>query len=245
LSEKKQILPTTETSKTFQMGSIVREVKSSKKDFSFVGFVKIDNLQVKIARKTHSIFTWFAAMGGSIKALKSIAAFFILNYVKRDLFDKIMGSLFMVKRYGKYDVVDDCANAKDDADHVKGDGTGHLKQIRFCNEEERKHYKGLKKELKEHNVKHQNMINIVQHMAKNRIPYDMAIGTWRVMYEFIFSDFYCWFNCVIHNLIVCICPACARRDKKSKEYRYNRLFMNGVLRYFGEVDIVKLLQSIR
>jgi hypothetical protein len=184
-------------------------------------------------------------MGGSIKAIKSILAFFILNYVKRDFFDKVMGSLFMVKRYGKNDEKDVPGNAKDDANHVKGDGFGHLKHIRFCNEEERKHYKSLKIQLKQTNVNNVNMINILQHMAKNRIPYDQVMNTWRVMYEFVFSDFYCWFNCVIHNLVVCCCPVFARRDKKSKSYRFNRLFMNGTARYFNEIDIVKLLQAVR
>lgn len=31
--------------------------------------------------------------------MKALLAFFILNYVKRDYFDKVMGKLFMVKRY--------------------------------------------------------------------------------------------------------------------------------------------------
>jgi hypothetical protein len=121
-------------------------------------------------------------MGGSIKAIKSLLAFFILNYVKRDFFDKVMGSLFMVKRYGKYDVKDDLETAKNDEDHVKGDGFGHLKHIRFANEKERTHYKALKKQLMNTNVNKENIVSIVAHMAKNRVPYDMAMNTWNVMW---------------------------------------------------------------
>lgn len=232
---------------SFQMGVINKSMQSEGgKGYTFEGRVKVDKLHVKIVRTTGDFLTWFGLIGGSIKSIKSLLAFFVLNYVKRDYFDKVMGKLFMVKKYAKGQAADDITNlAEEDKKHTKGDGFGHLKNIRFCSTKERHHYKQLKTEMRDSRIEGKSINHILQHMAKNRIPYDKAMSVWRIIFEFVISDFYCWPNCCLHNLVRCWCPVLARRDKKSTDYRYNRLFMNGIKRFFGEVDIVKVLQALR
>lgn len=121
---------------------------------------------------------------------------------------------------------------------------GHLKSVRFCNTDERRHYKSLKKRIGHKDVTNSNMLHILQHMAKNRAPYDKVMSTWRIIWEFIFSDFFCWCNCCVHNLTKCWCPTCIKKGKP-QQYRYNKLFMNGIKRFYSEIDIVKVLQAIR
>lgn len=81
--------------------------------YEFEGFVRLDTLKMSTFRSTYTLLSWFALVGGSLKGIKSLCAYFVTTYVSRDFMNNVLGSMFMVKKLDpkKGDVPDTQLNA--------------------------------------------------------------------------------------------------------------------------------------
>ena len=90
------------------MGKTTQNSETSTKDYSFIGYIRLDNLKMKTTRKAYTFISWLALVGGSLKSVKSICFFLVGQYVKRDFMNSVLGALFLVKKFdAAKDKVDD------------------------------------------------------------------------------------------------------------------------------------------
>ena len=107
------------------------------------------------------------------------------------------------------------------------------KLINFCNGTEKRHYLALRAKLNRENpiIQQADLNNIMAHVLKNRVPFDH-----------LFSN-----KTFIKHFFLYILPCLGNKIKRRKDedHQKMKLFNNGLKRYYHELDITRIINSIR
>ena len=170
------------------MGKTTEHAEPSTRDYSFSGYIRLDNLKMQTTRTAYTFISWLALVGGSLKSVKIICMFFVTEYVKRDFMNNVLGALFLVKKFDDNKDEVDCGGPVEE--HEETDKNhAHLLQsttdivldepgpsINFCTANERKNYGKLKIELRKNNVTKQNINHIIIAFLKHRAPFNTVVS---------------------------------------------------------------------
>ena len=113
-------------------------------------------------------------------------------------------------------------------------------KLRFCTADERGEYYTLKKQIKRKRVKAINMHHILMNLLKHRTYYNSIMSTFEVFFGYITS-----YRVLPGQFIWDRVRKACCKNKKSARYRNQKLFNNGMSRFYNEIDIVNLLKAVR
>ena len=102
----------------------------------------------------------------------------------------------------------------------------------------------MKKEIESKGrVNNKNINDVLMNIMKHRVPFDTLVSTWVIFLGWMKSDYVIPCGCLFSNLRRILCNY--KPNRLSDSYRNQKLYYNGMVRFYKEIDIVQLLKSVR